>query len=289
MMRVIGNGMDKATGAFKVSGIEKPALLDMCMAPGGFVAHALKKTPHLKVRAMTLAKEDKGHAVRLVDETVQVEFYDVTTLAADMGVVEEDIPVAFPGPHGLLFEKVFINEERFDIVICGGAVVHTQQRQEWREKREASRLTLAQLALSLEHLKPGGTMVILLHKPETWRCFHLIQQLSNISKVQMFKHPKHHGIRSAFYVVAKQIRADSQLAQAMVAEWKQQYKIATLGTDEEYYAMHQVSNELVGAAMEEFGEEYVKMGKKIWKTQADALERAPFIKNATGGQHRTSS
>ncbi|KAF9776407.1 hypothetical protein IL306_005394 [Fusarium sp. DS 682] len=286
MMQTIGKDMDKATGAFKAPDTEKPALLDMCMAPGGFVAHAMKKIPHLRVRAMTLANEDGGHAVRLVDETVQVEFYDVTTLAADMGVVEEDVPTTFPRPHGLLFKKVFTDEEKFDIAICGGAVVRTHQRQEWREKREANRLTLTQLALSLEHLNPGGTMVILLHKPETWRCFHLIQQLSQIARVQMFKHHKHHGIRSAFYVIAKEIRADSPLAHAMVAEWKQQYKIATLSTDEEYYAMHRVSNELVEAKIKEFGEEYVEMGKNIWKTQADALERAPFIKFGSGGHRR---
>ncbi|KAM0230548.1 hypothetical protein ACHAP5_011334 [Fusarium lateritium] len=278
MMQTIGRDMDKATRVFHLTGVQKPALLDMCMAPGGFVAHALKKTPQLYVRAMTLPKESGGYEVRLEDEKVKVEFLDVTMLAADMGVTEEEIPSTFPGPHDLLFTKAFTDEEKFNIAICGGAVVRTHSRPEWREQRESTRLTLTQLAISLEHLKPGGSMIILLHKIEAWRCFHLIHEFSKISKIKVFKHRKHHDIRSAFYLIAKNIQADSALAQDMVAEWKQLYKLATLGTDEEYYTAYQVSNEDVRNAIGEFGQKYVAMAKNVWKIQADALERATFIK-----------
>lgn len=278
MMQTIGKDMDRVTRVFDLTSVQKPALLDMCMAPGGFVAHALKKTPQLQVRAMTLPKESGGHEVRLEDETVKVELLDVTILVADMGITEEDVPSNLPGPRGLHFTKAFADEEKFDIAICGGAVVHTHPRQESHGRHESIRLTLTQLAISLDHLKPGGSMIILLHKVEAWRCFHLIHQFSRISEIKLFKHRKHHGIRSAFYFIAKNIRADSTLAQDMVTGWKQFYKVATLGTDDEYYKAYRVNDEDVRIALGEFGQQYLEMAKNVWKIQADALEKAPFIK-----------
>ncbi|RBQ78311.1 hypothetical protein FVER14953_03899 [Fusarium verticillioides] len=102
-----------------------------------------------------------------------------------------------------------------------------------------------------------------------------------MSTVQLYKHHKHHQIRSSFYLVAKNIQAESAFAKDMVAMWKQRYKIATFGTDEEYAEMHRVTRETALVGLEEFGEKYVAMRKKIWKTQADGLEKAPFLEQHT--------
>ncbi|KAF4997026.1 hypothetical protein FGRMN_4166 [Fusarium graminum] len=279
MMRTIATDLDKATGALKLRGIANPSLLDMCAAPGGFVDVALAKNPNLRVRAMSLPVESGGHEIRLVGNTISVEFRDVTTLAGDMNLTKDDVPVNFPGPYDFLFAKVFGHSEKFDLVFCDGQVLRTHQRAEWREPREAGRLTLTQLTLGLEHLKNGGTMVILLHKLDSWRCFELIHQFSKMSRVQLFKHPRSHKMRSSFYLVAKNIQADGVFAKQMVSMWKQKYKIATFGTDEEYAKMHQVSGQTAQMELEKFGKEYVALGKKIWRTQADGLENASFIKN----------
>ncbi|WZH41750.1 Methyltransferase family [Fusarium acuminatum] len=279
MMRTIAKDLDKATGALKLSGISNPFLLDMCTAPGGFVDIALAKNPNLRVRAMSLPVENGGHEVQLTTKKVNVEFRDITTLACDMGLTRDDIPRNFPGPYDFLFANVFDAGETFDLVFCDGQVLRTHQRPEWREPREASRLTLTQLALGLEHLNNGGTMVVLLHKLDSWRCFDLIHQFSKMSTVQLFKHPKNHKMRSSFYMVAKNIQADSAFAKEMVATWKQRYRIATLGTDEEYAKMHQVASQTVQMELEKFGKEYIALGREIWKTQGDGLENASFIKN----------
>ncbi|KAF5724230.1 methyltransferase family [Fusarium mundagurra] len=278
MMKTIAVDLDKATRALNLSKVEGPALLDMCVAPGGFVDVAWTKNPDLRIRAMSLPVEQGGHDIKMLDAPVDVEFRDITTLAADMGITKDDVPFNFPGPYDFLFEKVLGDNEKFDLVFCDGQVLRTHSRAEWREPREATRLTLTQTALGLEHLKNGGTMVILMHKLDSWRSFDLIHQFSKMATVKLYKHYRHHKIRSSFYLVAKNIQAESAFAKEMVAMWKQRYKIATFGTDEEYAEMHRVTRETALVELEKFGEEYVAMGKKIWKTQASGLKKAPFLK-----------
>ncbi|KAJ4266257.1 hypothetical protein NW762_004240 [Fusarium torreyae] len=122
-------------------------------------------------------------------------------------------------------------------------------------------------------------MVMLEHKLDSWRCFDLIHQFSKSSTVQLFKHHKNHRIRSSFYLVAKNIQADSSFAKEMVQSWKQRYKIASFGTDEEYAKMHQVTGNVLQEALEAFGEKFIAMGRNIWKIQADGLENASFMKH----------
>lgn len=285
-MHKIGRDVNKATQAFDLSRINKPALLDMCMAPGAFVVQVLDKYPNAQVKAMTLPLKDGGHQVRLGHHNVAVEFRDITMLAADMGMQMKDVPTSGPDPGNLEFTKVFSDSERFDLVLCDGAVRRTHQRTTWREGREATRLTLTQLAIGLEHLNNGGTMVILLHKLDSWPCFSLIHNFSKFSTVQLFKHPQHHRLRSSFYLVAKNIQADSISAKALVLEWKGKYKVATVGTDDEYWRVLRVSNSDAQAALDEFGEEFIAMGRKIWKIQAESLAKASFIKSEHGSQDK---
>ncbi|UPL00582.1 hypothetical protein LCI18_011516 [Fusarium solani-melongenae] len=129
-----------------------------------------------------------------------------------MGMQMDDVPTSEPDPGNLESTKAFPNLEKFDLLLCNAAVQRTHQRT-WRERRKATRLTLTQLALGLEHLNNGGTMVVLLHKLNSWPCFTSPEP-------------------SSFYLVAKNIQADSTLAKALVLEWKKRYKVATVGTDE---------------------------------------------------------
>ncbi|RSL39162.1 hypothetical protein CEP53_014270 [Fusarium sp. AF-6] len=284
MMHKIGRDMDKATRAFDLSGIKKPTLLDMCMAPGAFVAQVLDKYPNARVRAMSLPLNDGGHRVRLGHRNVAVEFRDVTMLAADMGMQMDDVPESRPEPGSLEFTKAFSNSERFDLILCDGAVRRTHQRTAWRERREATRLTLTQLTIGLEHLNKGGTMVILLHKLDSWPCFSLIRNFRKFSSVQLFKHPQHHRLRSSFYLVAKNIQTNNISAKELISEWKEKYKVATVGTDEEYSRVLKISSQDVQVALEEFGEEFIVMGRKIWKLQAESLANASFMKSEGGSE-----
>jgi hypothetical protein len=57
---------------------------------------------------------------------------------------------------------------------------------------------VTQLALGLEHLNPGGTMIVSLHKPEKPETAELLRQFHCFSSVQLFKPPKAHANRSSF-------------------------------------------------------------------------------------------
>jgi hypothetical protein len=45
MMKEIGEEMHQSTFALTISKMVSPNILDMCMAPGGFLATTLKKNP----------------------------------------------------------------------------------------------------------------------------------------------------------------------------------------------------------------------------------------------------
>ncbi|KAM5348899.1 hypothetical protein ACJ41O_008722 [Fusarium nematophilum] len=283
LMQSVAKTLNHFTRAMNLSHISNPAVLDMCLAPGGFVAQILKKCPGARVRGMSLPVEDGGHQVLLQHDNVSIEFRDITTLAADMGIQADQVPPSFPEPSTLHLKPVFSSLEKYHLVICDGAILRTHPRHPWRERREATRLTVVQLALGLEHLHTGGTMIVLLHKLDNWRPFSLIHKFSKFSDVQLFKHPRAHNIRSSFYLVAKNIQADGELARKAVAEWKELYRAATIGTDEECEGLLWVGGEEAEAALEEFGERFVAMGKPIWRVQARALEQAPFMQALAEG------
>ncbi|KAH7013655.1 hypothetical protein EDB80DRAFT_890704 [Ilyonectria destructans] len=279
MMQGIGKELHRATKAFDLSHTtNQRAILDMCMAPGGFTASVLKKYPEAHVRAMSLPVEQGGHEVLLKRDNLAVEFLDITMLAGDMGLTKDDIPISHPDREAFILEKKFSAEEKFDLAFCDGQVLRTHQRSEWRELHEARRLTNSQLALSLEHLNSGGTMVILLHKLEAWGTVKLLHTLSRFSTVKLFKHPKCHSMRSSFYVVARNIHSDGELALRAIAEWKEGWKIASLGTDEERNMAFQAGGKEAQEVLDEFGGRLVALGRTIWSRQAAGLENAKFMK-----------
>ncbi|KAF7548038.1 hypothetical protein G7Z17_g7311 [Cylindrodendrum hubeiense] len=284
MMQKIGTELHRITKAFELSHISnQPAILDMCMAPGGFVASVLKKYPDAHVKAMSLPVERGGHEVLLKAENLEVEFLDVTMLAGDMGITKEDIPVSHPDRDAFTIQRIFSAQEKFDLAFCDGQVLRTQQRSQWREPFEAYRLTKSQLALSLEHLKPGGTMVILLHKLEAWGSVKLLHTLSKFSNLKLFKHHRHHAMRSSFYAVAKNVQSDGELALEAIAEWKRAWKNASLGTKDERTRELKADSADAQEVLDDFGKTLVNMGRIIWTKQADALERASFMEASKGG------
>jgi len=208
------------------------------------------------------------------DPNVTLKFLDVTMLAADMGVI--DIPAEHPEAKNLLPQQ-FNPGQLFDLVLCDGQVLRTHVRAAHREMREARRLIVTQLAIGLEHVKVGGTMIVLLHKVEAWDTVSLLYRFNKFSLVKLFKPTRHHAKRSSFYMIATNIQSQHCEAVLAVEGWKREWKVATFGTDEEY------KKALRGACLDtevlgEFGSELVRLGREVWGIQARALEKAPFIK-----------
>jgi hypothetical protein len=74
---------------------------------------------------------------------------------------------------------------KFDLVLLDGIVLRTHERATYRQELEPLRLSTAQLVLGMQRVIQGGTIVMLMHKVDTWasvaviygkrfRCSHLI-------------------------------------------------------------------------------------------------------------------
>ncbi|KAF2135091.1 uncharacterized protein K452DRAFT_239995, partial [Aplosporella prunicola CBS 121167] len=70
-----------------------------------------------------------------------------------------------------------------DLAICDGQVLRNHPRQSYREQVEASRLILSQLVFSLQRIKPRGTIVILLHKLDSWDNLELLYTFSKFAQI----------------------------------------------------------------------------------------------------------
>ncbi|RYP26611.1 hypothetical protein DL767_007958 [Monosporascus sp. MG133] len=296
LMKRIGQEMHRQTRAFRIVRTTKSTykfgraalpsrILDMCAAPGGFLQTALEQNPEARAVAFSLPVSEGGHKLLLQPENnpnVTLKFMDITMLAADMGM--PSIPTDHPDAGNFVLLRQFDSSDKqealFDLVFCDGHVLRTHPRATYRETREVRRLKSTQLALGLEHLRPGGTMVVLLHKLEEWDTLSLLYCFSRFATVRTFKPRTGHATRSSFYMVATDIRSRGPEAQAAIARWKALWRIATFGSDEEYVAaLHENDDDpRVEDVLEEFGTGLVRLGRVVWDIQAKALEKAPFIK-----------
>ncbi|KAL1903846.1 hypothetical protein Sste5344_010439 [Sporothrix stenoceras] len=286
LMRNIGQELHKATGAFTITTqagrTMRPLILDMCMAPGGFLSMALEQTPEAYAVTYSLPISEGGHKVLFTPRdslNVDQNFLDITMMAVDMGVDSKDIPKNHPDAGNFLPRQLQPNK-LFDLALCDGQVLRTHQRAPYRETREAIRLTSTQLALSLEHLRPGGTMVVLLHRVEDWKNFKLLRAFYAFSSVRLFKPQAGHAKRSSFYMVATNVQSQSAGAAQAIENWKKVWKEATFGTEEEWYeACSERDRDVdVDELLEQFGPTLISLGRSVWKVQADALAKAPFIR-----------
>ncbi|KAH8756109.1 hypothetical protein F5883DRAFT_430070, partial [Diaporthe sp. PMI_573] len=145
---------------------------------------------------------------------------------------------------------------------------------------EARRLGLTQLVLGLDHLRSGATMIILLHNVESWGNVRLMYTFSKFSQVQLLKPGSGHAQRSSFYMIATDIRSEHPLAKKAVTEWKEEWKQATFTSDEEFWEVASTTSlqgrRDVDLVLKEFGPELIRLGRKIWKIQAESLKKAPF-------------
>lgn len=294
IMGRIAREMQSATGAFSITtsnhqGAGPPMILDMCTAPGTYLEYALQANPGAGAVGFSLPCDKGGHELVVrTSDAVRVSFLDITLLAADMGIAASDIPPGHPHARDFLLARQLRAGQAFDLAICDGQVLrnHEPHRAAYREAREARRLALTQLALGLEHLRPGGTMVMLLHKLEAWHTVLLLRTFASFSAVELFKPRSGHAKRSSFYMVAKDVRSDQAEATAAVEAWKAQWRAATLETDEqrwrEYRQRSQDAAPDVDAFLREFGPELARMGRDVWAVQGDALAKAPFIRNRLG-------
>ncbi|OQE32774.1 hypothetical protein PENFLA_c001G06378 [Penicillium flavigenum] len=277
-MSTTAREFDKATNAFQVQRVDStpPAILDMCMTPGALLEIALKRNPGARALAFSLPVSCGGYKTSLASNlNTKRVFLDLTMLAADMGV--DQIPEGHEDTENFLPQQ--LEEGRlFDLVICDGQVLRQHSSAPYGGSRGARRVAITQLALGLQHLRPGGTMIVLLHRPEAWNTVNLIWKFHKVSSVRLFKPKSCYTKRTTFYMVATNVESQRPEAIEAVKLWKRIWRMATFGSDEEYGKVLWDEEPSVEALLENFGPELVKLGKAIWKTEADSLAKVPFAK-----------
>lgn len=278
-MQDIGDEIEKATGTFSIptdNSDEVPRILDTCMAPGGFLQIALKCNPKASALGFSLPVESGGHKILLPqDPHVETRLLDVTMLAEDMNA--PSIPATHPDRDKFLPLQLAPGDV-FDLVICDGQVLRTHARANYRHKREARRLSTSQLALGLGHVRPGGSMVVLLHRLESWNILLLLYKFSRFSRIQLHKPTSAHQKRSSFYMIATDIQSDRAEAIRTVEQWKEDWRVATFNIEEDGEKIFHKGEPSVHEVLDAFGLEFIRLGRKVWATQAKALSEAPFNK-----------
>jgi hypothetical protein len=206
------------------------------------------------------------------DKRVNIQFADITMFATELGVSE--IPHDHPDFADFLGRPDI--KDNYDLAFCDGQVLRGHNIKEYRQKWEAIRLTHSQLVIALQHLKPGGTMVVLLHKAEVWDTVLLLYAFNSFAEVSTFKPSKAHAIRSSFYMVAKNIRSESEEAKKAVELFRRLWYRGTFGSADPLEDDFPVPT--ADKVVAEFGEKLRELGRGVWEVQKAALEKAPFIK-----------
>ena len=277
MMCNIGDELQASTDALTVNCEAEEAIkiLDLCMAPGGYTASALKYNPTATASGITLPRNKGGHFVLLKTNRARVRFLDLTMLACEFGV--DKIPVTHPEHASFINDRPY-HGETYHLVFCDGQVLRTHQRAEFREKQEALRLTVSQLILALQRIRLNGTLVMLLHKIESWDTTELLYNFSRFSSIELFKPKRLHAIRSSFYLVAKNVQPNCDAVKEVIKIWKQAWWRATFGGQNGTGEAKMLPDEgNVQMILDEFGNRLLELGRPIWDIQANALSKADFV------------
>ncbi|OBT93322.1 hypothetical protein VE01_08413 [Pseudogymnoascus verrucosus] len=271
MMQEIGDEMQSCTRCLSQQSNPEGNMniLDICMAPGGYTASALKYNPKATAFGISLPLQQSGHKVLLPRSSSTMLFLDVTMLGKEYGV--EMIPLTHPDRTSFRDERPFWGQT-FQLIFCDGQVLRTHERPEYREHYEARRLTVSQLILALQRIRSGGTIVVLLHKIEGWDTLEIIYRFSSFSSVQVFKPAKKHAKRSSFYLVASGVQPHSDAAKLAVEEWKQAWWNATFGGENGTGSRDSTAKEdHVRLVLDQFGSKFVELARPIWEIQEKAL------------------
>ncbi|KAI0128774.1 hypothetical protein BJ170DRAFT_693591 [Xylariales sp. AK1849] len=283
MMVELALELDEATCAFSsLKLVMFPKILDICMAPGGFSAAAMKRFPRARVCGISLPANKGGHRIGIPDwknnSKINTTWLDLTMLAAEMGF--KQIPPEHPEASEFVLLRPFEGIE-FDLVFSDGQVLRTQHRLSYRLSSELVRLVTSQLVLALQRIKKGGTLVCRFHKIEAVDTATYLQIFSTFSEIELFKPVRKHAIRSSFYMVAKNVQPQSPEALRAVVGWKRQWAEATFDVNNEKANTSCTGDGLaideVEDLLKSFGPQLARLGGPIWEIQADALRITGFV------------
>ena len=241
-----------------------------------------------------------------LDKLGGLKYVDVTMLASEMlKGTDKTILRGFTDAAKLNPLRPFVSH-KMDLVLLDGIVLRTHERASYRQTNEPLRLSTSQLVLGMQRITQGGTLVMLMHKVDSWASVNVIYSkfpgsspvcgsfsksqiqraianhetvaaISKFATVELFKPKSAHATRSSFYLVARDIDVESCSAAAAVAEWKSKWYNATFeipeATGEKAAG---VEDTIVLDILKTYGQELIQMGRPLWRTQADALAKTAY-------------
>ncbi|KAJ5925501.1 hypothetical protein N7454_008140 [Penicillium verhagenii] len=279
MTAQIGRGLADATPIFKSksTGLK---VLDLCMAPGGFTKTAAEDLSQPVIDGITLPPTIGGYEVLAQRYCREIIYADITMFPTEMGY-EGQIPDGHPDANHFDTSRPLGNNI-YDIVICGGAVGRGHPREEYRQDCEAPRLTISQALFAMNHLKNGGSMILLLHRVEQWDTVCILNAFNQFSDIRVYKHPKCHAIKSSFYLVATNIDPEHPAAKESVKYWRSLWRYLTFKGFEDISVpesnLYSSDDAFVQRLIAEFGSRFSQIARPLWKCQANALRKASFNK-----------
>ena len=139
LMRTIDLELDETTSGLTIRRVNNPhhAILDLCIAPGGFATAALERNPSALLRGISLPPPEGGHkmmfrrlwSAKNENTPIFVDFRDITLLADELGVPVETVPSSHPDAALFSSDRPFAGQE-FDLAFCDGQVLRTHERGE---------------------------------------------------------------------------------------------------------------------------------------------------------------
>ncbi|KAG0649712.1 hypothetical protein D0Z07_3592 [Hyphodiscus hymeniophilus] len=296
MMIKIAHDLDSTTEALHppVLAGRNIKVMDICMAPGGYSAAVLQMHPGAEIFGLTLPKNEGGHSMVLpINKLRGIKYADVTMLASEMlKGTDKTVPKSYPDSAKFNPLRPFVSH-KMDLVFLDGIVLRTHERASYRQQNEPLRLSTAQLVLGMQRLTQGGTLVMLMHKVDSWASVNVIYTFSKFATLHLFKPKSAHATRSSFYLVARNVDVESPLAAAAVAEWKNKWYNATfggpVGTGGD---VPEPEDTVVLGILRTFGERLIQMGIPLWKIQADALAKSVYagdVPSAPGRKKESQS
>lgn len=253
-------------------------VLDLCMAPGGYSATALKFNPHAKVCGISLPEELGGHEVYLPnwkdDRRVKIRFEDITMLAAEFGY--PDLVSQNDGENCQFSTERPFQGQSFDVVFCDGKVLDSHTRT-LESTNEPARLSAAQLMLALQRIKYGGTLVMLLHQAYSPTSVRLLEAFDQFSTVHLIKHNVSHVKRTSFYLVAKNVDPAHDRAKRLVEQMRSSWRLHTALSFGVSFPGEELNDDFyedsMESIMESFGEKLIELAEPAWRLQTRAMER----------------
>ena len=254
-------------------------VLDLCMAPGGFSATALRYNRFAQVCAISLPTNEGGLEIFLPNwqenKRIKVQLMNLTMLAAELGfpdLASQNHPSASKFSSHIPYAG-----RQFDLIFCDGHVLPSSEPEQ-EAKSQALRLADAQLVMGLQRIKSAGTIVVLLHQAYNPRVLRLLEAFDEISQITLFKPPFCHAKRTSFYLVAKNVDPQHKVARRLLRNMRKSWRIRTADAfGMEIPADPMESNdedEAMEDVMQSFGGKLITLAEPVWKIQTEAMEKA---------------